>query len=409
MGAARELGAQIADATEARRRLAGRTLGDTIRALAAAAERWRLDDDLVDALPSPAGLSPPMIAAGLPVAAETLEAAGMTALVERELGAGAAGRPAPEGPALVAHVLASNVPALALPAIALGCLAGAAVVVKSGRHDALSAPAFRRALAEIDPELAATVVTAYWRGGDLAAEAAGLGAADVVVLTGGDAAVAALAERLRGRLVVHGPRLSIAAIARPALADAEALARALAEDVALYDQRGCLSPHVVYVERGGPETPRAFAQRLGAALDAVAARWPLGPAPVAERARGRLERAEAEWRSGTALVTGPGGTVIHDDVARPAGATSGRRTVRVHPLDSLTSLADLVPSRLVECVGLAGIDGGTLAPALRARGVSRICPIGRMQRPPLTWPRGQRPPLGALLGREDGPALEVEP
>jgi hypothetical protein len=408
MGAARELGAQIADATEARRRLAGRALGDTIHALTAAAARWRADPDLTAALPSAADLSPPVIAAGLPLAAEALEAAAMTALAERELGPGAARRPPPEGPALVAHVLASNVPALALPAIALGCLAGAVVVVKSGRHDALSAPAFRRALAEVDPELAATVVTAYWRGGDLAAEAAGLGAADVVVLTGGDAALAALAGRLRGRLVTHGPRVSIAAIARPALADAEGLASALAADVALYDQRGCLSPNVVYVEVGGAETPRAFAARLGAALDAVATRWPLGPAPVAARARAGLERAEAEWRSGTAVLAGPGGTVIHDDVPRVAGGTSGRRTVVVHPLDTLAALPDLVPAGLVECVGLAGIDGGSLAPALRARGVSRICPIGRMQRPSLGWPRGQRPPLGTLLGRADDPALEVE-
>ena len=49
-----------------------------------------------------------------------------------------------------------------------------------------------------------------------------------------------------------------------------------------------------------------------------------------------------------------------------------------------------------------------LAPALRARGVSRLCPLGRMQRPRLSWPRGQHPPLGVLLGRRGDPELEVE-
>src|SRR5438034_5201573 len=101
--------------------------------------------------------------------------------------------------------LDAAVPALALPAIALGCLAGAAVLVKSGRDDPLSAPAFQRALAAVDPVLAATVVTAYWPGGEVAREDAALGRAAVVVATGGDATLAALAPRLGRRLIAHGP------------------------------------------------------------------------------------------------------------------------------------------------------------------------------------------------------------
>src|SRR5439155_413732 len=155
-------------ALAARARLRGRPLRHTIAALAAAAERWRADASLRADLPRAARLSPAMIAAVVPIAAEALDAATMSALAEREWGAGAAARPAPPGPALVAHVVASNVPALALPAIALGCLAGAAVLVKSGRDDPLSAPAFQRALAarlppgpaSVDARAAARLVAA---------------------------------------------------------------------------------------------------------------------------------------------------------------------------------------------------------------------------------------------------------
>jgi acyl-CoA reductase-like NAD-dependent aldehyde dehydrogenase len=288
-------------------------------------------------------------------------------------------------------VLASNVPALALPAIALGCLAGAAVVVKSGRGDPLSAPAFQRALAAVDPDLAATVVTTYWPGGERTHEDVVLARADVVVVTGGDAAIAALAARVRGRLVAHGPRLSVATVT-----DGDAVAADVALDVALHDQRGCLSPHAVYVDGDA----RGFAGRLATALDALATRLPPGPVSIEERAAARAARDDDDW-AGAEVRTGPGGTVAYD--ARPTfRPTGGRRTIRVHPH---TTLATALPVGRIECVGVAG---RVETAALARLGVARVCPVGRMQRPPLSWPRGQRGPLRALLGTAEPPRCEVE-
>src|SRR5437764_3119474 len=271
------LRARLEAAVEARARLRARPLHETIAALAAAAARWRDDAALRAELPAAACLSPAMIAAVVPIAAGALDAQALAELARREWGAGAAARPAPPGPALVAHVVASNVPALALPAIALGCLAGAAVLVKSGRDDPLSAPAFQRALAAVDPALAATVIAAYWPGGDLAREDAALGRAEVVAVTGSDATLAALAPRPGRPLIAHGPRWSVAAVERAAAAGVDAIAL----DVALHDQRGCLSPHAVYVAGEA----RGFAERLAAALEAVAERLPPGTASIEARAQ----------------------------------------------------------------------------------------------------------------------------
>src|SRR5437867_4922256 len=296
--------ARLGAAVDARARLRRRPLGDTVAALAAAAARWRDDPALRAELPAAARLSPAMIAAVVPIAAEALDAVTMTKLIERTWGAGAARRPAPDGPALVAHVVASNVPALALPAIALGCLAGAAVLVKSGRDDPLSAPAFQRALTAVDPALAATVVAAYWPGGDLAREDAALGRAEVVVATGSDATLAALVPRLGRRLIAHGPRWSVAVVGRAAAAEVDAIAL----DVALHDQRGCLSPHAVYVTGDA----RGFAERLAAALDAVAVRLPPGPARVDARAAARPLAPAAGGAPRAPVLRGPGGTVLHE-------------------------------------------------------------------------------------------------
>jgi len=394
-----DLAARIDRAVAARSRLRDRPLRRTIAALAAAAARWRDDAELAAALPEETRLAPAALAAALPLAADAIDVGAMRSLVEHEHGAGAGERRTPDGPGVVAYVLASNVPALALPAIALGCLAGAAVVVKSGRHDTRSAPAFVRALAAVDPELADTVVATYWTGGERAVEDTVFRRADVVVAAGGEAALAALARRAGARLVAYGPRWSVAVVGDT---DPGAAAAALALDVALYEQRGCLSPHAAYVTGDA----RDFAERVARALDEVAARLPIAPAGVAERAAVRLQAEEAEWSGGTAW-SGPGGAVVLDP--RPDfRPTCGLRTIRVHPLADVGALPAHLPAGAIECVGTAGVDVAALAPALRARGVARICPLGRMQRPRLTWPRGQRAPLGALLGRSGAPLLEVE-
>src|SRR5262245_17200288 len=359
---------------------------------AAAAAGWRHDAEVSRRLPLEARLSPAVVSAGVDATAQALDADAMVALVDRELGS-----ERPVRPWLVAHVLASNVPALAGPAIALGCLAGAAVLVKSGRADRVSGPAFRRALEAEDGDLAATVVTAYWAGGDLQAERTLLAHADVVVLTGRDATVDAIARRLDTRVITHGERTSVAVIGRDAVREADTIAQALAEDVALHDQRGCLSPVAVYVEHDAG----AFAERLAAALDAVGIALPPGPLEPDERAAHRAAVAEAEW-TGATVLGGARGTVLVDATSQPR-PSPGRRTVWVQPL---SSLADVLPAGRIECVGVAGavVD----AVMLRRLGVSRVCAPGRMQRPPLAWPRGQLAPLRTLLALPAEPRLEVE-
>jgi acyl-CoA reductase-like NAD-dependent aldehyde dehydrogenase len=374
--------------------IARRPRREVAAALGRAAARWRRDPALSALLPGEARLSPPLVSATVDIVAEAFDVDAMLDLVERELGSERSVRPW-----LVAHVLASNVPALAVHTIALACLAGAAVLVKSGRADRISAPAFRRALEAEDADLATTVVATSWTGGDVRAERALLAHADVVVATGRDETIAAIAGRVKTRFVVHGERASVAVVGRDESRNAGALMHSVARDVALHDQRGCLSPVVVYVEGD----VRAVASELAAALETVGTELPPGPLEPAERAAHRAAVAEAEW-AGATVLPGVHGTVLIDDASPRFRPSPGRRTVWVLPLASLDEA--LLAGR-IECVGLAGVatDVGTL----RRLGVSRVCAPGRMQRPLLSWPRGQLAPLRTLLALPAEPRLEVEP
>jgi acyl-CoA reductase-like NAD-dependent aldehyde dehydrogenase len=386
------LGAAIDAALAARARLRGRPVRETAAALARAARAWREDAEVARALPEAAHLSPPMVRAVLPLLAEPLDEAMLCALHAQEGDGGVA-------PGLVATVLASNVPGLALPAIAHACLAGAAVVVKSGRDDTVSAPAFRRALDAADPLLAATVVTTTWPGGSVAIEDAILPRADVVVATGADATVAALARRYGGRVLAYGDRTSIAVVADRVSDEG---IDGLAWDVVRYEQRGCLSPQAV-LALGDAES---VAARLLAALVRIARTVPAPALATELRAAHRLALEEARF-AGATVLEGDGATVVVTPERRIADGI-GRRTVRVHALDRPRDVVEAFAAGTVECIG---VDRGVTldVEALRARGVARICPLGRMQRPRIDWPRGQRPALASLFRAPGEPRIQVEP
>ena len=320
-----------------------------------------------------------------PVAALLARAAALTG------GGGAA------APVLV--VLASNLPALAvqslLPALALR----RPVLLKSPSSEPLFAPAFVAALTRREPRLAGAVAAATWPGGDAELEAPLLAAAGAVVASGGAEALADLERRAAGkRFVGYGPKMSLAAIEMGAGAAApEELAAGLARDVALFDQRGCLSVVAVYVA-GGLAAAARLAGCLEAALADLAARWPPGPATAPALAAVQQLRLEAELRGLPPASLAPAaGTVLlePEPELRPS---PGLRTVRVHPLPDLDRLPEILAPWRGHLQG-AALDGPAawrLAPRLADLGISRCTAPGELQSPDASWHNGGIDPLEAL-------------
>lgn len=316
---------------------------------------------------------------------------GVSAAPAAQLFAEAAERPeAPTSPVLV--VLAANLPALAvqplLPALALGRPS----ILKSPSAEPLFAPAFAAALARREPALGAAVAALTWPGGDRELEAPLLAAAGRVLAYGEQESLADLDRRAPGKVTGYGPRTSLAAVA--AETDPREIAPGLARDVALFDQRGCLSVAAVYTAGDAG----ALAEALAAELAGLARRWPPGPIDAAAAAAVQQVRAEADLHGlrRPALELGEG-TVIVDP--RPAfRPTPGLRTVRVHPLADLGALpAILEPWRdRLQGAALAGAAAEALRPALAALGLSRFAAPGDLQSPDAAWHNGGRHPLEAL-------------
>jgi hypothetical protein len=315
------------------------------------------------------------------------------------------------GPELLAHVAAGSVPNPALMSLVLGLLARSAQFVKCARGSALLVRLFAHSLYEADPKLASCLEVAEWPGGSAELEGVIFEEADCVTATGGDATLADIQRRLpaRVRLLGYGHRVSFAYVAAEALSGFSAKKNAVraADDIAAWDQLGCLSPHVLYVERGGSIPPNQFAALLAEELARREAIEPRGPVPVETAAVIASRRGFYEVRAaaapGTLLWCSPGSTawtVVFEDDPR-FQASCLHRFIYVKAVSDLAEVlqhADDWRGR-VSTVGLAAPDdkAQTLATQLARWGVTRVCPLGQMQNPPLTWRHDGRPALGDLV------------
>jgi hypothetical protein len=292
--------------------------------------------------------------------------------------------PAPPEAGPVLAVLASNLPGLAVQPLLPALLARRPVLLKSPSAEPLFAPAFLAALTRREPRLAGSLAAVTWPGGDAALEAPVLEGVETVLAYGEVAALDDLARRAPGKVVGFGPKTSFAVV--DAAADLREAAEGVARDVALFDQRGCLSVAAVYTSGDAG----ALAERLARELSELAQRWPPGPRDRSLSAAVQHLRLEAEmhglWRSDLPLREG---TVIVDPDPR-LRPTPGLRTVRVHPLKDLPRLADLLaPWRgRLQGAALAGEAAWALEPALTRLGVSRCAPPGELQLPDATWNNG---------------------
>ena len=303
------------------------------------------------------------------------------------------------GPELLLHVWAGNVPALPLWSLVCGLLVKAGNIGKLPSAEPLFAGLWARLLAEVHPPLADCLAVVWWKGGDEGAAAALYAEADTVLAYGGNTAIEQIRSRLpvTTRFLPHGHKLSFGLVGRAALdaRRAPATARLAAFDVARYDQQGCYSPHVFYVERGGKVTPHAFAQHLAGELASLEHRFPRRPLGLDDAAgvAGWRQRGEVRALSESAAdVFGEPGAawaVAYADMPQAPSPTALNRTIQVVGVDALDEVVAALESQRpsLQTVGLAAAPEELyrLAELLGRAGVTRIAAIGSMTSPEAGW------------------------
>lgn len=284
------------------------------------------------------------------------------------------------GPSVILHIISGNTPHAGLQSLVRGLLLKSRNFCKIPSAGLPEIAQFRAALppalqanVEISPEM----------------EPRWLEQAEAIIVFGDDATVDHFRKMARpGQIfIAHGHKVSLGIVFDDP--QYESVPHA-ARDASLYDQQGCLSPHVFYVAESGGLVPREYAARLAGEMEKFNAGNPRSAITPAEAASISAVREHHEFQAANGKdvrvwksARGTDWTVIFD--AGPAFIPSPlNRVIFVKPLvEPLEKALEATQGHL----SAIGIWPATLENARRAAasGATRICRVGRMQEPAVAW------------------------
>ncbi len=366
-------------------------VAERIDRVAALLDAWASPDSswqraLGEELPAATGFSAQMVREGSKRGFAPLCGDALRKLLQDE-------RPAPAASAsLCTAILAGAVPMPTLLATVAPLVLGTAVALKASASDRVSPRLVSCSAAALDPLLGRCIDV--FSATD-ARQLRDVLRADVVSITGSDESVEEIAELAppSARVVRHGHRFSAAVVGDratrgPSLA---AVSRALALDVALWDQLGCLSPVGVWIVGGDPGACDRLADSLFEALGEAERRWPRGTLDLAARASFQHAVETDTMRDASVLgvrtLAGSEWCVVRepDPALRPVPLY---RYMRVYPAAGMDALCESIGADRTHLAALAvaGLSAQERAALVRLQ-PSRLCEVGQLQTPPLDWRR----------------------
>ncbi len=316
------------------------------------------------------------------------------------------------GPRAILHVFPSNMPSAAVTSLVLGLLVKSRNILKVSSRNAGILPLYLESLKKHDKELwnSCKLIRSHAEAKHAAKSA------DLVVAYGSDESLEDIRKSVPAKtpFVGYGHRVSFGLILRESLKGAEAkrLARRTAYDVWMADQRGCLSPVLLFAQQGGKVGPKDFARLVAVELERLEKNERSKPkrGMADGLAGGRLRdvfriRALKGERIGYWISDTPGLWMVGYDERKEAEFSSGAQILRVKGFGKLSDLegalqkmSGSLQAASLEC---ASTHRKNLAEWLGLFGVNRVCHAGELQKPPVTWHHDGRLNLAGWLAWTD--------
>jgi hypothetical protein len=327
---------------------------------------------------------------------------------------------------------AGNVPGTALMIALLSGLANCAwgdstpspaVLVRNSRHEPLFAPWALSVIEEIDPALVAGLAVLIWDYEDEVLQRELMQHAGLMIAAAGDETIRAL-EALRARFAPglrfhrHGHKVSFAVVGeRPISNPQSPIAFLAALDSALWDQNGCLSARVHFVQGDADE----YAQALTQALRSLATALPRGATPrrfthrafdtyTALAGSGQV-RVQSAYDDDFAVIVDA--RTWDDELLRRAVNACQGRVIIVRPVHDVLDVPGFLrwlPAATLQSVSVVMDEERVLefAEAAGACGVTGVRSLGRAAFPQLAYSWDGLLPLDVGHLRPEGHFTTVE-
>lgn len=292
---------------------------------------------------------------------------------------------------VVLHVSAGNVFIGGIDSLVHGFLTKNVNLLKVSSADPVFPLLFANSLKECDPDgiLSSSYAILSFRSGEAEIEEELKKRCNAIVVWGGKEAVESYRKNLPidTKLIEYGPKYSFGVITRKGFDGQEirTVAKKLALDVVMWEQRACSSPHVIYVE--AEEKIKELAEVLAEELENLSKVLPQGKLTFDEKVEITKERELARMRR----IKGAGGfiyprgrtdwTVTYDNTSRFTFSPLNRFIY----LKPFKNWAEMFSSIMEVCSYLQSV--GILATPLELKalsrafvryGATRITEIGRM-------------------------------
>ncbi len=316
-------------------------------------------------------------------------------------------------PKLIGHICAGNIVGLPAVEMIMDKLVDAATWIKPSTEEPVFAALFAQSLESLDPDLAHTIAVLPFDSSQADLHDYLFRRSDLVRATGGEIArhsLTKLAESCKTPLAGHWHKFSFIAIARDYLVDqAQLVARLAALDVSAWDQQGCFSPQVVFVENKAKTSPKEFAELLARELQTMATILPKGAKTgKISILEGYQEALKKQILGALVHLYAPQSheyLVVYDETTDPVEPSPQFRAITVKPIADLEEIPMLVKPlhRFLQTIGVA-IPIPRLLPfakAMGACGATNIRVLGEMTLQQSWEPWDGRFPLEELL-RDDG-------
>ncbi|WP_085524265.1 acyl-CoA reductase [Tuberibacillus sp. Marseille-P3662] len=298
------------------------------------------------------------------------------------------------GPDVVFNVFSGNIPGLPIWSLVMGLLLKSGIIGKTSSAEPLMPVLFARSIEEVSPELGSCLAILPWKGGTAELEDAAIAEAEAIVAYGSNESLEAIKKRVPAtqRFIGYGHKISFAMIGQEALTPDrfDDTVQRLAEDVSIYDQQGCLSPHAVFVEAGGSVAPQAFAQMLATALQRYDDKRPRGTISHAEAIAIRSERSRFEFTESDVYTSSDNThwtVIVHHEPGFAASPLN--RTIHVFGCQHLSEAMSYIQpfKSYLQSVGVAVAPQRLfpLAEQLGQVGVTRVTAVGNMSRTTPGW------------------------